>query len=52
MAGKTEIRSAPIGIRVTPSVKAAAEADRRTWASMIELLPPFVNSTPAASKVN
>jgi hypothetical protein len=42
MADKTETRSAPIGIRVTPSVKAAAEkaaeTDHRTLASMIELL--------------
>ena len=42
MADKSETRSAPIGIRVTPSVKEAAEraaaADHRTLASLIEKL--------------
>jgi hypothetical protein len=42
MATKNETRSAPIGIRVTPSVKKAAEkaaaADHRTVASLIEKL--------------
>jgi len=40
MANKTETRSAPIGIRVTPKVKAAAgkaaAADHRSVASLIE----------------
>jgi hypothetical protein len=42
MANQQETRTAPIGIRVTPSVKAAAEkaaaADHRTLASLIEKL--------------
>jgi hypothetical protein len=42
MSNKNETRSAPIGIRVTPAVKAAAEkaadADHRSLASLIEKL--------------
>jgi hypothetical protein len=50
MTDKGETRSAPIGIRVTPSVKAAAEkaaeADRRTVASLIEkLLVEYLEKT-------
>jgi hypothetical protein len=42
MSANRETRSAPIGIRVTPAVKAAAEkaaaADHRSVASLIEKL--------------
>jgi hypothetical protein len=42
MSNIKETRSSPIGIRVTPSVKEAAEkaaaADHRSLASLIELL--------------
>jgi hypothetical protein len=42
MATEPENRSSPIGIRVTPTVKAAAEkaaaADHRSLASLIEKL--------------
>jgi hypothetical protein len=42
MVDNRETRSAPIGIRVTPATKAAAEkaaaADHRTLASLIEKL--------------
>jgi hypothetical protein len=62
MTDRGEKRSAPIGIRVTPSVKAAAEraagADHRTLASLIErLLIEHLNKTgflktPPAGKGN
>ena len=50
MTDRGEKRAAPIGIRVTPSVKAAAEraagADHRTLASLIErLLIEYLNKT-------
>jgi hypothetical protein len=42
LSGKREIRNAPLGLRITPSLKAAletaAENDRRSVASMAEII--------------
>lgn len=42
LSEKRELRTAPLGLRITPSLKAAlersAEADRRSVASMVEVI--------------